>query len=272
MAPEAAQVKVRVQARDGKILGPAVQPPLLSVRDVVTGEMWITNEPMNNKSSGTVVPEDLFSVYGEVVSRNAIVVQPSPINPPPTVHQPFPTPGPYWLKPPVGEEAGEGELIAHLPLTKPSLLEFRATAYAPDEVYASATMWVMPGMQLLADPGLVLTIAGLYTTVEASVVGSTVNVAATVTMMCGCPITVPPPHPPPPKTELYWPATEFEVWARIRVKGSNDEPVALLLSFESTNKFTGSLQRAPATYEVSVVAVQPKETNVGYASTTVVVT
>ena len=257
---------MRVQARDGKILGPAktVKQPLLSVRNVLTDETLITNAKIDQRSSGTVVPVSLFS---ETVSRNAIVVEPSPLNPPPPVKQPFPEPGPHWLLPP----SGEGELIVSLPLTEPSLLEFKATAYAPDEVYASATMWVIPGMQLLADPGLVLTFAGLYTTVQTSVAGTTVKVTATVTMMCGCPITVAPPAQPPPGEELYWPATEFEVYAQVRVKGSQDEPVPLPMSFETTNTFTRSVQLAPGTYEVSVVAVQPRETNVGYASTTVVV-
>ena len=192
LAPAPAQVKVRVQARDGKVLGPAktVKQPLLSVRNVLTGKELITGKGFDTRSSGVVVQASAFS---ETVSRNAIVVEPPPLKPPPPVDPPFPKPGPYWLETPIGQ----GELIVSLPLTEPSLLEFTATAYAPAGVYASATMWVMPGMQLLADPGLVLTIAGLYTTVQTSVVGGTVDVTATVTMMCGCPITVAPPQSPP---------------------------------------------------------------------------
>ena len=259
MPPEAAQVKVRVQARDGKILGPAstVKQPLLSVRNVLTGEVLICDAPMNNGSSGTVVPASQFD---DTVSRNAIVVEP------PSLGSPHPDPGPYWLQPP----AGEGELIVQLPIAEPSLLEFRATAFAPDPVYASATMWVMPYMQLLADPGLVLTIAGLYATVQASAAGGAVTVTANVTMMCGCPITVVPPLPPPANTELYWPASELEVTAQIRSSdGSN--VVAFPLACTSTSTFTGSTNLGPGAYEVWVVAVQPKETNVGFARTTLVV-
>ena len=56
LPPAPAQVKVRVQARGGKILGPAptVKQPLLSVRNVLTGEVLIADAPMNNGSSGTV--------------------------------------------------------------------------------------------------------------------------------------------------------------------------------------------------------------------------
>jgi len=248
---------VRVQARDGKILGPAptVKQPLLSVRDVHTKKMWITNERINKDSSGTVLP-----TFGYGVSRNAIVVEPfdGPIVP---TTPPHPPSGPYWLQPP---GSGQGELIVELPLTEPALLEFTAKAYAPDEVYASATMWVIPGMELVEDPGLVLTIAGLYTTAQASVAGKTVTFTATVTMMCGCPITAPVPQTPPANEELYWPANEFEVTARFRPEYSHNEPERLRLSFTDTNKFTGSVQLAPGRYEVWVVAVQRSETNVGY--------
>jgi hypothetical protein len=259
MPPAAAQVKVRVQARDGKILGPSAIQPLLAVRNVVTGEVLIAEAPMNNGASGTELPAPQFN---ENVSRNVIVVEP------PALGSPYPTPGPYWLQPP----AGQGEVIVQLPITEPSLLEFKATAFAPRPVYASATMWVLPSMQLLDDPGLVLTIAGLFATVQASAAGSTVTITATVTMMCGCPITVVPPLQPPANTELYWPASEFEVTAQIRPLAGSSQVVSFPLTCESTSTFKGTCELQPGSYEVWVVAVQAQETNVGFASTTVVVT
>jgi hypothetical protein len=259
MPPLYAQVKVRVQARDGKILGPAstVKQPLLTVRNVQTGQILITDAPMNNGSSGTVVPG---SQFGSGNSRNAIVVQPPAISPS------YPAPGPYWLEVP----DGQGELIVQLPISEPSLLEFQATAFAPDPVYASATMWVMPGMQLLADPGLVLTIAGLYATVSASASNGTAYLSANVTMMCGCPITVQPSQTLPPNTEPYWPSTEFTVTAQLRANGGA-EVYVLQLTCTSTSTFTGSLNVPPGVYDVSVVAVQTNETNVGFARTTLTV-
>lgn len=254
-----AQVKVRVQARGGKILGPAptVKQPLLSVRNVLAGEILISDAPMNNGSSGTVVPGSQLS---DGDSRNAIVVQPPAISPT------YPAPGPYWLQVP----DGQGELVVQLHLDEPSLLEFRATAYAPDPVYASATMWVMPGMQLLADPGLVLTIAGLYATVAASASNGTVQLSANVTMMCGCPITVQPSQTLPPDTEPYWPSSEFTVTAQLRTDGGAKVYV-FPLTCTSTSTFTGSYNVPPGVYDVSVVAVQTNETNVGFACTTLTV-
>jgi len=255
-----AQVKVRVQARGGKILGPAAQQPLLSVRNL-TYETPIIKAEFDHDSSGTVVQQ-----FNDLVSRNAIVVQP------PAISSTYPTPGPYWLETPVGK----GERIVQIYLNQPSLLEFTATAFAPHPVTASATMWVLPEMQLLDDPGLVLSIAGLYTTVTATVAGSLVTVNAKVEMMCGCPITpqppLPPPAPPPPQgTEMYWPSTEFDVRAELRPRdGRNNHPFKL--DCTATSTFSGSADMQLGTYDVWVVAVQAKETNVGFASTTVKVT
>ena len=259
MPPAYTQVKVRVQARGGKILGPAatVKQPLLSVRNVLTGQTLISDAPMNNGSSGTVVPESQFN---DSVSRNAIVVQP------PAVSPTYPVPGPYWLEVP----DGQGELVVQLHLAEPSLLEFRATAYAPDPVYASATMWVVPGVQLLADPGLVLTIAGLYATVDASASNGTVSISANVTMMCGCPITVQPSQTLPSNMEPYWPSTEFTVTAQLRADGGTSV-YAFPLTCKSTSTFTGSSNVPPGVYDVWVVAVQANETNVGFARTTLTV-
>jgi hypothetical protein len=255
MPPPFTQIKVRVQARDGKILGPAktVKQPLLTVRNVLTGDVLLADEPMNNQSSGTVVPESQFS---DAVSRNAIVVEPGVTTP---------TPGPYWLEVP----QGEGELIVQLKLQEPSLLEFKATAFAPQAVYASATMWVLPGMQLLADPGLVLTVAGLYVTIDqAQVSNGAVTITATVAMMCGCPITQ--ADNPPSGEEPYWPSTEYNVSAQLRGNGGLDV-YAIEMALADTSTYTGSTSVPPGTYEVWVVAIQAEETNVGFARTTVTV-
>ena len=255
-----AQVKVRLQARGGKILGPAVQQPLLSVKNLTRNVTLIEKALFDHSSSGTVVQE-----FGASVSRNAIVVQP------PAISSTYPTPGPYWLEPP----AGQGELIVQLYLDEPTQVEFTATAYAPYPVYASATLWVLPEMQLLDEPGLVLTIPGLFTTLTASAVGSQVTVEAKVEMMCGCPITpqppLPPPAPPPtPGTEMFWPSTEFDVQAEFRPMDGGG-PVVLPLQCTGTSAFSGTQKLANGTYDVWLVAVQAKETNVGFAKTQVTV-
>lgn len=258
MPPATARVKVRVQARGGKILGPApvVKQPWLTVRNVQTGATLIQDAPMNNQSSGTVVSE-----FTGTASRNAIVVQP------PAISRSYPQPGPWWLEPP----KGQGELIAELHLDEPSLLEFRATAFAPDPVHASATMWVTPYMQLIDDPGLVLTIAGLYVKATATAANGTATISANVTMMCGCPITVQPVAEVPSGTEPYWPSTEFNVMAQFRADGGL-QVVALPLTCTATSTFTGTQALRSGAYDVWITAIQAKESNVGFARTTLVVT
>lgn len=246
------QVKVRVQARGGKFLGPAVQPPQLTVRNVNTGEVLIAAQPMNNAASGTVV-----SQFSNEVSREVIVVQPGGV---------YPTAGPYWLEAP----AGEAELIAQLQLTEPSLLEFIATAFQPSPVNASATMWVMPGMQLLADPGLVLTMQGLSVDVVATASNGTVTLTAHVAMMCGCPITQPMQSSDPNGPEPYWPSTEFSVTAQLRGNGGQSV-YGFDLDCTGTSTYSGTQQVPSGTYEVWVVALQAAETNVGFGRTVVTV-
>ena len=260
-------VRVRVQARDGKILGPAVIKPLLSVRNVLTGETLISDAPMNNQSSGVVSATATTPVsplpFSADDSRNAIVVEPSP----PGLNSPtYPTPGPYWL-----QTTGAGELIVPLQIDQPSLLEFKAIAFAPDPVSASATMWVLPGMQLLAEPGLVLTIAGLHATVTASASNGMAHITANVTMMCGCPITKQPTQTLPANTEPYWPSTEFTVTAQLR-PNNGQPPESVPMTCTGTNTFTGSRPVSPGWFEVWLVAVQEKETNVGFARTVLHVT
>jgi len=256
MPPSDTAIKIRVQARGGKILGPAVTAPRLTVRNAVTGEV-LYDQPMNNGSSGTVEPQAQFS--GDI-SREIVIVQP-------TVDSP--TPGPYWLLP----DANEGQAIARFRLTQPALLVFTATAYAPEPVTASATMYMTPGMQLLEEPGLVLTIAGLSVTATVTAKNGTANVTATVRMMCGCPITPRPIPPPPPgqsPPEPYWPYTEFQVSAQLRGNGGFSV-YAFDLACTDTDTFTGSTQVPSGEYEVWITAVQPKETNVGFYRMFVVV-
>ncbi|HET7434713.1 MAG TPA: hypothetical protein VFN10_08380 [Thermoanaerobaculia bacterium] len=248
-------VKVRVQARGGKFLGPAVKAPKLTVRNVLTGEVLIDGQTFDNSSSGTVLPESSFQ---DDISRGIVIVQPGGV---------YPQPGPYWLEPP----SGAAQTIAQVPLQQPSLLEFIATAYQPSPVTASAAMWVMPGMQLLDDPGLVLTMQGLIVEVMPSASGGTVSLKAHVAMMCGCPITQPMTSAPPNgMPEPYWPDPEFLVSAQLRGNGGTNV-YAFDLTCTGTSTYTGSQQVPSGTYEVWVVATQRAETNVGFGTSTITV-
>lgn len=244
------RIKVRLQARGGKFLGPNVSTPSLVVRRPGDPTPLFTGM-FNNAASGTVVATPTTGA-----SRNTIVVQPSPKT------EFYPAAGSYALEPP-GDEA---MIVACFDLAEPSPVEFIATAYTKNPVVAlsaSATMQLSPGMTLLNDPGLLLTVPGLIVgDVSASYHAGVLTISATVTMMCGCPIT-PQPWTTPPDTEPYWPSYAFEVTASI--PGLPPVP----LDCTATNTFSASVPAIipQGTHQVTVVAVQPAETNCGYAST-----
>ena len=234
-------IKVRAQARGGKFLGPKVTAPQL----VITGKGEPLADPitLDNSASGTVV-----ATPDAAASRNAIFVAPPPSA------QSYPAAGAYFVEPPSASTVG-------FYLSEPMLVTFTATAYAPDPVTATATMWMSPGMNLSADPGLVLTFPGLVTSVtNTSYSGGVVSVTASVEMMCGCPITPQPWTTTPPDTEPYWPSYEFEVAATV-------DGQTFALQCTGTNTFSGTLAivLGKSQYGVMVVAQQPAETNVGIA-------
>jgi hypothetical protein len=189
-------------------------------------------------------------------SRDVIVVQASSGGPPP---------GAYWLT----SDDGTAGIVATFMLAEPALLEFRATALynTSSPVTASATMWVVPGLQLTSEPGVLLSIPGLHVTVAATV-GRQIDVTATVTMMCGCPITTPTWPEPSGGPEPYWPYTEFQVVATLTQPDGS--AVTQAMSFFATNTFTAVFPLpASGTSTVAVYALQQAESNVGYAQTTV---
>lgn len=245
------QVKVRVQARGGKFLGPKVTPPTLTVR-IAGQEEVLFSGTFDNSASGTVV-----ATPSPAASRNAIVVQ--PVQPP----QFYPAAGAYALEPPPAQAL----LIASFALDAPAPVEFAATAYAGSgaALTTSTTLQLWPGITLLDDPGVLITIPGLLVTVTSATYASdthTLTVQATAEMMCGCPIT-PQPWTTPPDTEPYWPSYEFAVTAAI--PGLTSFP----LTCQKPNTFEGSvdgLTLESGTYEVFVFAQQAGESNAGYGA------
>lgn len=251
-------VLIRVQARGGKYLGPSIGYSQISVWN---GETAIFGPVLAQGGSGTVDTDGNGPIPANA-SPDAIVV---------TSGKPGPPAGAYWLTP---DDSGEGPtagVVAKLSLTKPALLEFRAVALfnTPNPVTSSAMMWVYPGQDLTAEPGVLLTMPGLAVSVTATVT-TQVNVTGTLTMMCGCPITTPTWPQQPGGSEPYWPYTEFNVFAVLtQPDGTTSE---LALAFSKTNTFIGSFPLPPAgTSVVGVCAVQQAASNIGYGETTVVI-
>jgi hypothetical protein len=241
-------VLIRVQARSGKFLGPNAKQTEISV---LNGGNVIFGPVVTTGDSGNTDP-DVGAPFPPTASRDVIAVAPTDGGPPA---------GAYWLTAD-DDPAKTAGVKATFMLDCPSLLEFRATT---NGITTSTMMWVVPGMQLTCEPGLLLSVPGLLVSVSATV-GAQIDVTAGVTMMCGCPITAPtwPQNGPEP----YWPEPEFQVFATLQPQ--NGESVTQQMTFATTNTFTTSFP-TPETggSTISVYALQQAESNVGYAAVTV---
>ena len=249
MAPaQSTSIRIRVQARNGKFLGPNVHFAVVSVlKDGYT----LFGPALASGDSG-VVDKHVGTPLPEGASRNAIAVQATKSGPPA---------GAYWLEP----DAASAGIVATFDLAEPAQLEFCATALrgTPQAVTTSTSMWVVPGMQLTDDPGLILTIPGLFVAVSCTL-GRELTVVATVTMMCGCPVTTPTWPEPTGGPEPYWPETEFEVFAVLTPPSG--KPASQAMTFTGTNTFQATFPLPPVgASNVAVYAVQRAESNVGFA-------
>jgi hypothetical protein len=247
--PTPTKVLVRVQARGGKFLGPNVNYAQVTVLDA--GKV-IYGPVLASGNSGTV-DSKTGDPIAPPASRDVIVVQPTHGGPPA---------GAYWLLP---EPAGTAGVVTAFSLKKPTLLEFRATALydTPSPMTASAMMWVIPGIDMVSEPGLLLSIPGLFVSVPPPAVINRVDVTATVMMMCGCPITT-PTWPQGSGPEPYWPSPEIDVVATLTNPSGN--PTTQAMTFFAENTFKTSFPLPPVGKStIAVYAVQRAETNVGFA-------
>ncbi|HEX6373067.1 MAG TPA: hypothetical protein VF006_29360 [Longimicrobium sp.] len=241
------RVLVRVQARGGKFIGPDGGYALVTLREVVTGE--ILAQRIATGGSGA-----LSAAFTPGASREVIV-----------------TPGAsghtvQWLSAPAGQSTAG--LLATLDLHRPTLVEFSATTLSdgiPNGHGVKQQMWLTPGVHLDQEPGVVLVIPGLSVRILAPDVATppagTVSVTAWVAMMCGCRIADAAGSP--------WVPSEFRVSARLRaVVGEwvSEAP----LTFQAASTFGTAapiaLPPGPGSYELVVDAVQAAEGNVGSAS------
>ncbi|MCU1349328.1 MAG: hypothetical protein JWO56_2358 [Acidobacteria bacterium] len=255
---QSTSVLIRVQARSGKFVGQNVNYSQISI---LNGDQVLFGPYTTSGDTGTVdsTPDAPFL---PTASRDVIAVQASAGGPPA---------GAYWLTADSsGTGGGTAGVIATFPLADAALLEFRATALfdTANPVTTSTMMWVYPGMQLTSEPGLLLSIPGLVVTLpQPTIAGGQITITATVTMMCGCPITK-PTWPQGNAPEPYWPETEFQVMAFLTP--SSGPIVSHQMDFIDTNTFATSFPLPSAgALAIAVYALQQAESNGGYAQTPV---
>lgn len=171
-----------------------------------------------------------------------------------------------------GEPLATGDaavFTTDLALDRPRRLRF--TAYGPlaqrqAANEASVTQWVVPGKGLTGGDGVLLEIPGMVVDVvrpfvhgRRSGLPQTIEVAANVTMMCGCPI----------QPGGLWDSEDLEIRARVQRDGRPFTEIDLPYAGEASS-FAGTFTAGePGLYQITVFAYDPDNGNTGVDFTTV---
>lgn len=240
---------VRVQARGGKFLGDDVGGASVVVRNALTSEVIATGVTRGDSGS-------LASAYQAGASLATIVTPGDP-------------PAVQWLV----AESTTSKLEVVLPLDRPTPIE--VSAFGPLGGLQSAhrtteLQWIVPGQEnpepgwVIGLPGLVVQVLRPATHRTLAAGGGAVQLAANVTMMCGCPIGAGEP----------WLPSDFEVEAVIRKAGAGviaRVPLAIDAA-EEPSIFAGETAvEAPGDYEAAISAVQKSTGNAGAGLVTFIV-
>lgn len=240
-------ILVRVQAKGGKFIGPDGGYSQVTVRDVATGAILAQGPAIGGSGA-------LSGSFSQAATRSCVV---TPM---------WGTQNVLWLSAPAGQPPTAG-FTTTLDLDAPTLVEITAEALTdgtPNGHTASQVMALAPGVDLTAEPGIVLLLPGLAVKVlSVDATGLNLNVSAWVTMMCGCKID--PAYP--------WQPSDFAVTATV-YDASGAEVASGPLAFDTTSTFATSMPiglPGAGTYTVSVTASQLSLANVGSASAPVTV-
>ena len=256
-------ITVRVQARGGKFLGDDIGGAVVTIRDAMTGELFATGTTAGDSG-------ELSSGYAANASLSTIVTPGTPQS------------NVTWLLAvdTDSRKTTTSAFTATLFLDRPRLLAVEV--YGPlgglqSAHRVTATQWIVPGQNLTQPPGLVLMLPGLlvqvmspatHTSFPPSSSPMTLDIAANVAMMCGCPISNAPNNP--------WLPSDFDVSAQIReVGGSEVGTVTLGFNKNGTPSLFEGTFRVPSNrtadaiyYEAIVSARQLSTGNVGTGTVT----
>jgi hypothetical protein len=229
---EPTEVAVRVIGKDSKFIGTEMGGMRITLRDAHTGEFLATGVTVG----GTGDTKRIMQPQGGRRARLA--------------------------------DDTAAKFTATLDLGEPRLIE--AEAYGPLAQLQAAhrvlsTQWVVPGRSLAGGDGWVLELPGFVVDVLAPPAhvrlpsGSReIELQATVTMMCGCPI----------EPGGVWDAEHYELKALLKRDGAAVGVVDLAYAGE-ISRFAARLPLdAPGVYEALVYAYDPANGNTGLDRTT----
>jgi hypothetical protein len=226
---------VRVKSKDAKFVGTGVGGVLITVKDALTGEVLATGRTAGDTG-------DTDRIMKTPITRGA----------------------------PLADKTA-AHFTTTLELTEPRLIE--VTAYGPlanlqAANRVSVTQWMVPGKHITAGdawlmelPGFVVDVLAPPTHIKLKGTPQTVQLAANVMMMCGCPIT----------PGGVWDANKYEVKALLKKDGAQIGDLALHYA-GTTSQFAGAWTvQETGSYEAVVYAYDPANGNTGVDSVTFVV-
>ena len=127
----------------------------------------------------------------------------------------------------------------------------------------TSTQWILPGRNLTAGDGWLLEMPGLIVDVTAPSAyqqvkaGTSIRLRASVTMLCGCPIS----------QEGPWRAADTEVEAYVTREGAAPQRISLIFDPEASEFVAGLSDLRPGLYEVEFRAWVQQSNNAGVART-----
>lgn len=229
------KIMIRAVARDAKVIGEHVGGARITVRDVSTGQ--ILAQGMQQAGTG-----DTDLIMNKPRARGATVYN----------------------------TADASGYLAVLNLERPTVVEVSAEGPLGNTQATqrtSKTLLVVPGEDILGE-GILLEIHGFIVTPLSPVadakaaVGAPLEVRATVTMACGCPIT----------PGGMWDANKIRVVARVVRDGRMETEVPLHYAGQP-NTFAGAVPLASGgKTELDILAMDPANANFGIFRQSVAVT
>ena len=239
-------------------IGAEPGPTDLTVRVIAAGAKWVSPE------LGGADVWVVDAITGEVLARAQIEGDSGDttalMDDPRTRSEPLPI------------TATSGSATLAIPLSEPRQLIVHASGPRVGDgpvASASATVWMVPGVDLGGEEGVVLEVHGLAVSfmlpTPHEVITATgpvpVPVLAAVEMLCGCPIGPTTP----------WPPDDYDVEA-VALKDGVEVVRSTLAYAGMESRFSGSLELpGPGVYELQIIARQIDEANAGVARNGMVV-
>ncbi|HKK30362.1 MAG TPA: hypothetical protein VKA18_08230 [Alphaproteobacteria bacterium] len=232
---EPTDITVRVISRDAKFIGTSMGGVRVTLRDAGTGELL--GQGVTSGSTG-----DTERIMMEPRARDTVL-----------------------------SRGGAAKFSTTLDLDRPRRIEVTADgplAQPQSASRVSAVQWVVPGKHLtggdgwlLEMPGFVVDVLAPPAHVEFQGGPQRVELAANVTMMCGCPI----------EPDGLWDANRYEVKALIGLEGQDVGEVELAYA-GSPSQFSGQVSvDKPGVYDVTIYAYDADTGNTGLDRTTFII-